>query len=466
MAETEISYQDEFDAILGEVIRHAQMDWRELAARAGEIGFYDLTDRAGRRRPIGRAAYERLWALVEDSVARSVFHRRIDLDRTFRHAAEQFGKTFLHRDLTVLEEPELRALFTVWIEEAGAECGPRTEFIPCHVELSGVDELAIGPVVFRPRAQARARLRALLDDHVAQHGEAGRLDSREEVEAYFGNFSDIAEVTVPNCDRKTARLVAQQVVQSALDFLHAWAGAAHTRRMRGGGHSLAADKRASLATNAAGRTEIGYEISWHGANVSDEAWAGLQSDGTTLTGPVGVALTAVLERRTPELLADRFLDACGWYGDASRELIPAAAAVKFVTAMERLLWTGEGRGVTQRIADRAAALCFSVETWDLPEQTAQIKDAYDLRSALLHGRISKSSSDVPKRLQRCERAARELLLTWLERFGDGFDKPIELKALGRYLDGFVAAAKADCAEQLRLRGAEPGPPHPHGKRTR
>lgn len=455
MAEADISYRDEFDAILGEVIRHAQMDWRELAARTREIGFYDLTDRAGRRRPIGRSAHERLWALVEDSLARSVFHRRIDPERTFRHAAEQFGKTFLHRGLVVPDEPALRGLFAAWIEQAGAECGRRTEFIPCHVELSGVDELAIGPVVIRPRAQAHARLRTLLDDHLTQHGETERVDSREEVEVYFGSFSDMAEVTVPGCDRKMARVVAEQVVQSALDFLHAWAGATHTRRMRGGGHGLAADKRASLSTNAAGRTEIGYEISWHGANVSDEAWVGLQTESAALTGPVGVALTAVLERRNPELLADRFLDACGWYGDAAREPSPAAAAVKFVTAMERLLWTGEDRGVTQRIADRAAALCFSIETWDLHQQMAEIKDAYDLRSALLHGRISKADPVVQKRVRRCERAARELLLTWLERFGDGFDKPIKVKALGRYLDGFVAAAKADCAEQLRLRTADP-----------
>jgi hypothetical protein len=165
----------------------------------------------------------------------------------------------------------------------------------------------------------------------------------------------------------------------------------------------------------------------------------------------GVAISTITDRSEPELLAGRFLDASAWYGDAARERSNAAAVVKYLTSMERLLWAGEkGPGVTDRIAKRAAALCFSTELWDLEDLERDVRLAYDVRSAILHGRISKSDPLIPRNMRLCERVARDLLLTWLDRYGHGFRKPVTLDELKVHLDGFVE----DVARAHKERSAE------------
>ena len=178
------------------------------------------------------------------------------------------------------------------------------------------------------------------------------------------------------------------------------------------------------------------------------------SDGERWLAPLAGSLWTLVNRQELPLFADRFIDACGWYGDAAREPSPAAAAVKFVTAMERLLWTGEtGSGITKRVSERLAALCFSVHTWNFAQVEAAVRDAYDLRSALLHGRISKSDPDVGRRLQLCERYARELLLSWWDRFGGMFSTEISVAQLRDHLEKFTRQAR----QAVRERDANIGP---------
>ena len=93
-----------------------------------------------------------------------------------------------------------------------------------------------------------------------------------------------------------------------------------------------------------------------GANLADEAWQQFAAEAKSgQLAPLASILQAVVERRDLPLLADRFIDGCAWYGDAAREPSPAAAAVKFVTVMERLLWAG-GRARRRRHEARIRAI--------------------------------------------------------------------------------------------------------------
>ena len=87
-----------------------------------------------------------------------------------------------------------------------------------------------------------------------------------------------------------------------------------------------------------------------------------------------------------------------------------------------------------------------METWDFAEIEAEVRDAYDLRSSVLHGRISKSDPDLGRRLRLCERHARNLLLIWWERFSRGFSADVSLDQLRKHLDEFTAGARV-AAEQ-------------------
>lgn len=444
-------YSDGLEFILGEVIRYAQMSWPEMKQHAKDIAFQNLEDVQGRKRPAGGRAIRRLEELTEQTLAASPFGRRLDLQRTLKLVRERFGPAILNPDRSDLSEGELRTLFEGWITEAAQDCLPRVHIMPCNLGLRGAEHLRIGPVTLHKRASFwpvfEAELEAYLAETEPAEWKSYRPSAVEEARTYLSSFGELAEVAVPDCDGPTSRAVAQAALQLAIDYIHLLAGAAYTSRMRGPGPALGNDPRSTVVREA-GRLKIGSSLSWGGASISEGAWRQLAGpDGAREVAPVASALQRIVERRDLPLIADRFVDACGWYGDAVREASPAAAAVKYVTVIERLLWTGERHpGVTQRTAERLAALCFSTETWNYDEIEAEVKDVYNLRSGLLHGRISKNDPDVVKRLRHCERHARDLLLTWLERFGEGFDRETTIERLGEYLNGFTREARAAARE--------------------
>ncbi len=167
---------------------------------------------------------------------------------------------------------------------------------------------------------------------------------------------------------------------------------------------------------------------------------------------VGVAVSTVLNRTDPEFVAARYLDAVAWYADAVTERAKPAAIVKYLTAMERLLWTGEtGSGITRRLSDRTAALCFSTEIWNFQELSDEVRRAYDLRSGIVHGRLSASNPEILKSHRLCKKVARDLLIAWLSRYGEGFATPTTIEKAKAHFDGFVAEVQAETAKRRKGR---------------
>ncbi len=438
-------YTDGVGAILKEVIHYAGMSIEELEPLLKDLAFSSLKDAQGRMRFAGRAAFQRLQALTERALLQSPQSRCLDVDRTARLVRDSFGQTFLGVDFPDFSEAELAAKFEQWIEKAANDCRHRVHLIPCDLALDGVGRIAFGPVTLHSRKAFWPGFEAELENYKQESNVVGRNFGDVATAAardYLETFRDIAEVEVPSCDDPTSQLVAGAALQAVLDFLHVVAGASYTARMRGPGPAVGADRRATV-TRVDGKLGITLSSRAAGAHIGNEAWQELTGpDGERWLGPLASSLWALVERRDLSLFADRFIDACGWYGDAAREPSPAAAAVKFVTAMERLLWTGEtGPGVTRRVSERLAALCFSTSTWNFAEVEAEVRDAYDLRSALLHGRISKADPEVKRRLRLCERHARDLLLTWWNRYGRLFSTEITLEQLRDMLDKFTREAR-------------------------
>jgi len=333
-------------------------------------------------------------------------------------------------------------MFDGWIAEAAQDCRRRVHLIPCDLTLDGVERIAIGPVVLQTRERFWPGFEAELEAYLQESADDGfRGQAVASVRDYLGAFREVAEVEVPDCDGPTSRAAAEVALQTVLDFIHVMAGAGYTARMRGPGPAVGADRRASV-TRVDGRLVISSSIQFGGARIAETGWRELAGPGAEpWLAPLAKILQVIVERRDLPLIADRFVDACAWYGDAAREPSQAAAAVKYVTVIERLLWTGERRGVTKRVAERLAALCFSTETWNFSEIATEVHDAYDLRSSLLHGRISKSDPGIGRRLRLCERHAQDLLHVWWDRFGEAFAFDVSLDQLRDHLDGFTADAQ-------------------------
>lgn len=453
---TDEPYTQAVDFVLEKVVHYARMSPQKLTGYLPSIGFNDLTDARGHLRPVGPEALDALRGASERAVEASPFAGRVDFSRVFDSVKRNFGATFLRADFKYYSEDELAGLFANWVAIAAEDCGSRVHILPCDLGLDGVDRLQLGPLTLHRRKAIWSSLEAELavfeaadpvdavyKDHRARQVEAART--------HFEGYPDVVEVVVNDCDGPTSRAVAEQTLQVFLDYIHVIAGESHTKRMRGAGPAAAIDRRSYLVRLETGLW-VSQSLKWSGANIGDEAWKGFSEElASGCQAPIVGVLDAISARRPLPLLGDRFVDACAWYGDAARDPSPAAAAVKYVTVMERLLWTNEGQGqgtISGRISRRLAALTFDTKTWNYEAIREEVRDAYRLRSGLLHGEIAKSDPEVMLRLRRCEKHARELLLAWLDRFGNGFAEEVSLDALRAHLKGFVAEVEEETKSRL------------------
>ncbi len=450
-----------FSFVMSELVRHAQMSMEQMKGLPGNDLLSTIHDANRRMRIIGRAADLRLRTLSEGVLEASAYHRRVDPDAVFDKVKEGFGLEYATPDFKGSTVAEDRARLEAWLGEAAKRCSTLTHFIPCHIGIPAKVQVDIGPVSLASRESAFEQLRPKLDELRSDVGsKEGQRQAKEvaRTEAYFGAFQDVARVTVAGCDPKTSRAVADEAVHAALAYIHLMAGAPYTRRMRGGGPALRGDRRSTVALDDKGELRLSWSARWEGANIAAEAWDHLVSgEEAAMTQAAGVAIQTIVDRGVPHLAAARYLDAVAWYADAAREQSQPAAIVKYLTAMERLLWTGErGPGITKRLAERAAALCFSVDPWDFEELRDQVEEAYGLRSGIVHGRISADDPVIRRNYRLCERVARDLLMTWLARYGSGFAEETTLEKAKAHFDGFVRAVKADTA--ARKKEAEPVTP--------
>ena len=113
-------------------------------------------------------------------------------------------------------------------------------------------------------------------------------------------------------------------------------------------------------------------------------------------------------------LSARLVDALKWYGEAVREEPSASRIVKAVTAIERLVMTGDKYKITDKVAKRSAMLlCGTGLEKDFYQAVERMKHFYDLRSGLAHGRLSPFDPVVEEYAPACVRFAERVLSSGL-----------------------------------------------------
>jgi len=446
-----------FNFVMTELVRHSKMSWGEMKG-LGLAHFLSpqLLDADGTKWTIGEAAARELKELTELALDDSPFRRRVDPREAYQAVLKGYASEYLRPGRGKTRAAEDRANLSPWIATAGENCAPLTHFIPCNIGLKGAGTVQIGPVRIGARSEIAPRFNDALAASRTEESRRrpdGDLLLADMCEDYLNAFSDIAEVTVPACDPTTSRQAAEEAVQAAVNTVHLIAGVYDTQAMRAGGPARPYIKTANVALRADGTADLHFTKSWEGASIHSSFWATLKEpDRVAMLDAVGVAVSTVLNRTDPEFVAARYLDAVAWYADAVTERAKPAAIVKYLTAMERLLWTGEtGSGITRRLSDRTAALCFSTEIWNFQELSDEVRRAYDLRSGIVHGRLSASNPEILKSHRLCKKVARDLLITWLSRYGEGFATPTTIEKAKAHFDGFVAEVQAETAKRRKGR---------------
>lgn len=446
---TDTEVGEVFTFVMEEAIRLARLGADIIHEMEGMDFLCALQSADRGLRPIGRPAYDRLRDITNLALEASAHYRRVDPDSAFGKVKSGFARVYFDPSFRGSTDAEDLANLQSWIAEASERCVTLSHVIPCHIGIPRGVKVAIGPVTFESRADAvesmEPKLKAWVEAEPSK-GKSRRRDVRETV-AYLAAFQDVAHVVVSDCDSKTSEAVANEVVKAALDYIRIVAGAQYTRKIRSGGPALKGDRRSTLAWEADGEPWFTWSARWEGALVDDDFWLWIHApEQRPLTDAVGVALQHIVDRKDIPMAAARYLEAAAWYSDAAREERPPAAIVKYLTAMERLLWTGERFGITKRLAERAAALCLA-EDWNYDELREQIEEAYDLRSGILHGRLSADDPIILRNYRLCETVSRDLLIAWLSRYGWGFDRETTVEKAKAHFDEFVKEVKAEVARQ-------------------
>lgn len=416
----------------------------------------------------GRAAARKLGGLAKEAGRRAGLLRRVELQTLIAPTAELIVQRFV-RERRSLDIQQVDRALSAAAKMARQSCADIKHLVPCHLMLAkDPEELRIGPVVFRNRAAFR---RLLLEKIRAYpyEDEKGNRDFVRSLVAdslrYYRTFNWVAEVDVKGCDKKTSTVIAGRAVTSALDCLHLILGARWTDRMRVGGPSIHRDIRANLSISASGdlNFEVSHSLAGLGQLNFEDGWSEL------LTTPYikrslelcGVALEAAVDPDLERPLSRRFLDAAQWFGEASRDDSASTRVVKYVTALERMVMTGE-EAITSHISERVAALCLQMamtadrETWRKKATTA-----YDLRSKLVHGSISPRAPKVERGVSLCAELGEATLLSAINAFGEkGLrDDAVSSKRLGRWFGELIGSADQVTLEEPKKEVVD-SPPRP------
>ncbi len=408
--------------VLDECIRLASIASTDLNKLPREDSLYTLPYPSGIGHLIcGEAAAERINALAKNAMQRAGLARRIELS-TIRHPLERLIVSRFLVEKRSLDVQQLDRALSAAIKEVKLKLTTTTHLVPCHlISARDPERIVIGPVTFHNRSSIRTLL-------LRKAREIGRGDGSErsllhrKLQAaalrYYRNFQWVAEVKIAACDAATSAIVAKDAVTAALDCLHIIFGFNHTEKMRVGGAAIRFDRRAHLQISAVRMVEpslastgfghIEYMDGWSNALEGDDFRFWMELCGTVLEAAVDPDLERPLSRR--------FLDAAQWFGEACRDSSASTRTIKFMTAMERLLTTGEERDVSLIMAKRTADLCFypgdSREHW-----RKKAARAYTYRSNLVHGSMSPRDPDVSNGAVIAADVAQTVLRRAIQSFG-------------------------------------------------
>jgi len=262
---------------------------------------------------------------------------------------------------------------------------------------------------------------------------------------YFRNFGWVAEVTVIGCDKKISEATAARAALAALNCLHVLIGAGHSTKMQIGGPGLANDRRAGFTVKADGALSYMVSYGGQGSVGFDDNWMDLFSgaDAQKIIANLGIALEQAVNPALQRPLSERLLDAMQWYGEAVRETSHGAKAVKYVTALERMVMTDEKDDIASLVSSRVAALCLEEPTVKCRDRwQVDVRRAYDIRSRLVHGSVSPASEIVFEGVRLGSQLARSTLLNAVRLIGArGLrDESATNRDLARWFDGMVRHA--------------------------
>lgn len=413
---------DDVNFILDECVRLATLSSTGIKNIPPMESLWTLPHPSGSGSMIcGRAAKKRLADLSLEALRRSGLERQITVSTISKPLESLFVRWFI-KDRRLVERKQVDRLLSAAAKQAKTKLVTETYFIPCHLMgTSSKDLFTIGPITFHDKNSFRKLLlknspKSKQSKQDAQQHERSLL---AKAILYYRNFQWIAEVTISNCDKKTSSEVSVYAVTAALNCLHLLLGFKHTGRMRVGGFALKTDKRAELKLCSQGKLKTTLTYAYFGHVEYPENWSEILDTDRwkSWSSLLNILLEAAVNPQLRRPLSIRFLDAVQWFGEACRDESASTRTIKFITAVERLLTTGEHDNVSRMIEERTANLCL-MSGANRQEWKAKARKAYNYRSELLHGSMSPRDEEAMSGAYLAAEVAQEVMLSALNAFSE------------------------------------------------
>jgi hypothetical protein len=362
--------------------------------------------------------------------------KRVDRDRLNRIVIDAYVQKVLMKG-DEIDEASARIVVEYALQMAKESLSTIEHYLPCiSFKYGGPDQFNIGPVsfvrtrtflrskriAFRESAMANAvKQNGLLAELLSVRFNLGEAVSNDDAETLARNllaeairsyrrYPWVAIVTIVDCDRRVSREVARRTAETSLNVIRLILGARYTERVRlawGRGDPF---KTAGLWTDSAGvlHAETASQSLWP---VGAENWhdALVQSDYEV--GVCGSAISALVSASEISELHARLVDALNWFGDAATDTEATASIVKYVSAIERLLFGEYKTGRTAAFA-RRVKLIVGEFGWDgATEAYEDALNMYNIRSSLVHGSSSPRDQQAKRLLRMAHDLARKCVLS-------------------------------------------------------
>jgi hypothetical protein len=397
--------------------------FQSLTKKSGELkkyGYdclYYFPHPSGRGNAIyGREAHNRFHEMGERYlVAQKDKKEKVNSSDFTKELFNEFSKRFLINQQEVNEKNVSRMLSNAYKSiETGFDS--LTHLIPCSVVMhDDPPAFNMGPVLFQKTSkfleenQKKFSLekKRVAESHKEQCKSAiknGYPISRvatpkqsdeyavqlvETTLDYYKNYVWIAEVTIKNCHKEISKLRAKMAVEGALNILKLIIGESHADKMKLGGSSIPPNKKASLIKNSDGHFHFSISNNSNDNFINDNWFDEITKSYEPWLRSLSMGLQTITEPKKENFLSLRIFDSLKWYGEAVSELSPSTKLIKYITAIERMVGTGEKRNLSKLITKRAAILHhWPEEGRSLKDSLAILNKIYDYRSKLLHGTIT------------------------------------------------------------------------------
>jgi hypothetical protein len=437
---------EDVEFIALEVIRFSSMTFQQIVENIDahpEDNLHAIDLPTGGHRPISAAASRRFWQLAERRLEYEPDALAIDVGTLQQEIRTSFVRSFIV-DGKPIEQKFVDRMLNKAVRMARSKHEPLTHYMPCVIMSDPhPDHFQIGPVRFLSRESFYDEFRAKIEADYRLRDEERKQELERQIQAgkhkpversadeeatiyrqtlewifgYYDAFVWIAEVPIPSCEAKVSRQRARQAVQAALDVLKLFFGHHGGADFRLGDDRGKPHKTAHLKRGRDGVFEwkiasagegAFVEKGWYDKMCADTGWA-LQAAGSAIEAYVNPGIES--DHR------DRWLGALTWYGQATRDPLPAGQLVKYVAALERLTITPHTptEGVTDAVTRRTALLAIEKLTVESVQQERDVaRQIYRWRSDLMHGRTSPVTKELASVMHLAYRTAQQALFVSLD----------------------------------------------------